>query len=304
MKDSNPLEYARMLEIPTCTCQVTVKKSKKRKKKPLDGDELKQQVMDSVNARLAAAPITVAEEVVEELEKREETQVEGEQIQMELPAEDLAEGEKNQEDAAQTLDEEIPFESDFSTVTVTEKSKKGLFGFFHRKKQKAEKSNVVMSMVLASAALVAVIFLTNVFMPSSAINRIIRTVFAPSSVQTADVRDYAEFTAATPYRAGDMQLDGGIMTFEGTGTLYAPCDGIVTRIVEDAGKKTLEIEHSKKFRTVLSGIDFAYCDVGDSVYGALPVGYVNGGTVSVAMYNDGVLLQNYVLDGGAVVWQS
>lgn len=304
MKDSNPLEYARMLEIPTCTCQVTVKKSKKRKKKPLDGDELKQQVMDSVNARLAAAPTTVLEEVAEEMEKREETQVEVEQIQMEIPLEDLAEGEKNPEDAPLGLEEEIPFENDFSTVTVTEKRKKGLFGFFHRKRKKAEKPNAVMGLVFASMGLIAVIFLTNVFMPSSAINRFIRTVFAPSSVQTADVREYAEFTAASPYRAGEVALENGVMTFEGTGTLYAPCDGIVTRIVEDAGKVALEIEHSKKFRTVLTGIDFAYCDVGDSVYGALPVGYVDGGTVTVAMYNDGVLLQNYVLDGGAVVWQS
>ena len=302
MKDSNPLEYARMLEIPVSTCQVTVKKSRKRKKKMLDADELKQQVMDRVNARLAAAPTSVAEELAEEepVQIAEVQAEEGEQLTFDaLPA-----PEDGEEQVTMALEEESDFVNDFSTVTVTEKRKKGLFGFFHRKKKRVEKSNAVMGLVFASMALVAVIFLTNVFMPSSAINRLIRTVFAPSSVETADVREYAEFTAASPYRAGDVVLENGVMTFEGTGTLYAPCDGVVTRIVEEAGKFALEIEHSKKFRTVLTGIDFAYCDVGDSVYGALPVGYVEGGTVFVSMYNDGVLLQNYVIDGGAVVWQS
>ena len=302
MKDSNPLEYARMLEIPVSTCQVTVKKSRKRKKKMLDADELKQQVMDRVNARLAAAPTSVAEELAEEepVQIAEVQAEEGEQLTFDaLPA-----PEDGEEQVTMALEEEPDFVNDFSTVTVTEKRKKGLFGFFHRKKKRVEKSNAVMGLVFASMALVAVIFLTNVFMPSSAINRLIRTVFAPSSVETADVREYAEFTAASPYRAGDVVLENGVMTFEGTGTLYAPCDGVVTRIVEEAGKFAMEIEHSKKFRTVLTGIDFAYCDVGDSVYGALPVGYVEGGTVFVSMYNDGVLLQNYVIDGGAVVWQS
>ena len=302
MKDSNPLEYARMLEIPVSTCQVTVKKSRKRKKKMLDADELKQQVMDRVNARLAAAPTSVAEELAEEepVQIAEVQAEEGEQLTFDaLPA-----PEDGEEQVTMELGEEPDFVNDFSTVTVTEKRKKGLFGFFHRKKKRVEKSNAVMGLVFASMALVAVIFLTNVFMPSSAINRLIRTVFAPSSVETADVREYAEFTAASPYRAGDVVLENGVMTFEGTGTLYAPCDGVVTRIVEEAGKFAMEIEHSKKFRTVLTGIDFAYCDVGDSVYGALPVGYVEGGTVFVSMYNDGVLLQNYVIDGGAVVWQS
>ncbi len=302
MKDSNPLEYARMLEIPVSTCQVTVKKSKRRKKKTLDGDELKQQVMDSVNARLAAAPTSVAEELAEEEPMQiVEAQVEeGEQLTFDA----LSVPQSEEGQFAMDTEEKQDFINDFSTVTVTEKRKKGLFGFFHRKKKQGEKFNAVMGLAVASMALVAVIFLTNVFMPSSAINRFIRTVFSPSSVQTADVREYAEFTAASPYREGDIALENGVMTFEGTGTLYAPCDGVVTRVVEEAGKFALEIEHSKKFRTVLSGIDFAYCDVGDSVYGALPVGYVEEGTVFVSMYNDGVLLQNYVLDGGAVIWQS
>lgn len=296
MDNQTQLEYAKMLEIPVNTCNVVVKKSKKKKKRAPEAEALKQQVLDSVNARLAAAPAEVAEE----------------ETSSEMPAECVCAEETGEETVALEQAET----ADFPEEEVVQTEQKGsAFSRFRAKfrgkgaaaeaAENPRRFNVVMAEFVAVVALVAVIFLTNVFMPTSGINTVIRSVFGAKETQTEeDVRDYTQFTAESPYRAGELTVEEGVMTFSGTGTLYAPCDGIISKIVEEAGKKAVEIEHSKKFKTVISGVDYAYYTEGDTVYGSLPVAFVNEGTATVSLYNDGVLVSNYLIDNGNIVWQS
>lgn len=312
MEEKTQLEYAKMLEIPVNTCNVVVKKSKKRKKKATEADALKQQVVDSVNARLAAAPCPDAPETLTD------TMPESAEFSAEAAASEPAEAAAVA--AADVPAETLPAgdEEEYAFPAESVPEKRGLLARLRANRAgRAERApgeavaedgkrrfNIVMAEFAVIVALVAVIFLTNVFMPSSGINTLIRAAFGTQEEQAEDVRDYTQFTAESPVRSGETALEDGVMTFSGKGTLYAPCDGIISKIVEDAGKKAVEIEHSKKFKTVISGVDFAYYTVGDTVYQSLPVAFVDGGTATVALYNDGVLVSNYLIDNGNIVWQS
>ena len=92
------------------------------------------------------------------------------------------------------------------------------------------------------------------------------------------------------------------MTFSGKGALYPVCDGTVSSVTEENGKYTITISHSGVFKTVISGVDFVYTDKGEEVYRYVPVCYLNDGEANVYMYDDDVLLTNYVLEGNSIVW--
>ena len=94
------------------------------------------------------------------------------------------------------------------------------------------------------------------------------------------------------------------MTFSGEGSVYSVCDGIITKVAQNADKYDISIQYSSSFSAVISGADYAYYGAGDSVYKSVPVCYSSGGDVKVYLYNNGKLLTNFVLDNGKIVWQS
>lgn len=102
----------------------------------------------------------------------------------------------------------------------------------------------------------------------------------------------------------EVTLDKGVMVFSGKGSLYPVCDGKVASVVEEDGKYTITLKHSDVFKTVISGVDFVYADQGDDVFKYVPVCYVNGGDAKVSMYNKDVLVTNYAVEGGSIVWES
>lgn len=179
----------------------------------------------------------------------------------------------------------------FEDVTPKKTSKK----FF--------KLDVLQIQGIAIFALIVTILLTNIFWENSGINRLFNSVFA-SEVENVDSRNYLSFNAKSPSNEMEVSLTDGVMTFSGKGALYPVCDGEVTSVVLEDGKYTLTISHSDMFKTVISGADFVYTEKGEDVFGYIPVCYISGGSASVYMYDEDVLLTNYIVEDGAIIWES
>ncbi len=240
------LEYAQMLEVPVSTVSVVKKKPFFKKKQQKSDEELKEQVVDSVNERM------------------------GDYVY----AEDIS----------------VPPKPAKTTA---------LAATF------ADKSGRILLIEVAAACLIAVgIFLTNVFMPSSAINTFIRNITA-QPVQEAAYTDFQLFPVVSPLSDAEVAVsDGGVITFTADTAVYPVTEGEVASVTQlDNGTYSVEIAHTSAFRSVISGLSTVYCAAGDGVEGNIPVGYSDGsGEITVTMYNDGALINGYTMSGALPVW--
>lgn len=154
-------------------------------------------------------------------------------------------------------------------------------------------------------ALIAGIFLTNVLYADSAMNVFFKNVFTAEQKEVVDTRGYEEF--APVIACGEnlgVALDNGVMIFSGKGSVYAPCDGTVSSISLDGnGKYVIEITHSENFKSVLTGIDYAYASADQKVFANIPVGYVTADGATMCFTGvDGAVISDYQLVENSVVW--
>lgn len=170
-----------------------------------------------------------------------------------------------------------------------------------KKNKKKLKFDLLYAQGVAVFVLIVGILLTNIFWENSGINVLFRKVFAVEQTAT-DTRSYRSFSAQSPSSNLESSVESGIMTFSGKGALYPVCDGVVSSIAEENGKYTVTLSHSGIFKTVISGVDFVYCEEGEDVFRYVPVCYVNGGEAKVKMYDEDVLVTNFVLEGNSIVW--
>lgn len=286
------LQYATMLEIPVNTCNVTLKQPKKRrffKRREKNPEQIKEQLVRKVNA----------ENGVDENREQAilaDTESENISAQTELDAENYdyttqVESEENIHDGI--VEDQTDQESTVS-ITTQAKSNKKRFKF-----------SVIGVQFAIIGALVATIFLTNALYTDSGINVFFRNVFKPDTTVTVDYRTHADF--APIIEMGGMSgvtVEEGVMTFTGEGSVYSSCDGKVTAISHDEnGKYTIEITHSDNFKSVITGMDFVYSSLNDSVFFNIPVGYASadGATMCFKGAND-VLISDYQIIDGSVVW--
>ena len=152
----------------------------------------------------------------------------------------------------------------------------------------------------AVCALCGAIFLTNVFVPNSAVNTFFRAVTEPT-VQQSDAREYSDFTLSPVVsELSDAELSlsaAGVLSFTDECCVYPAVDGEVSEVTRNEdGTYTLKIGHSDSFSGVISGLNQVYYAVGDEVKCNVPVGYTHGETpVQVTMYSGGVLLNCFQL---------
>ena len=172
------------------------------------------------------------------------------------------------------------------------------------KKKKKFRFDVVYAEGVAVFLLAVTILLTNIFWENSGMNRLFKSAFGDGQTVQTDTRTNVNFNAQSPSGEMEVTLDKGVMVFSGKGSLYPVCDGKVASVVEEDGKYTITLKHSDVFKTVISGVDFVYADQGDDVFKYVPVCYVNGGDAKVSMYNKDVLVTNYAVEGGSIVWES
>ena len=197
-------------------------------------------------------------------------------------------------DSLQTIDNEIV------TTPSVEVYKKG-----SRKKDKLNKKITIIGVQLAIIGiLIAGIFLTNAFYAGSGLNVFLNGIFNNSPTQKVDDRVYGEFAPVISITDGvDMVLADGVMTLSGEGSVYVWCDGKVSSIKKgEDGKFTLEITHSENFKSVLSGLDYAYADMLDQVYHNIPVGYIDGQIEMCFTRGDGSIIADYEIVDNSVVW--
>ena len=171
------------------------------------------------------------------------------------------------------------------------------------KNKKKFKFSVIGVQLTLIGVLVATIFLTNALYADSGINVFLRSVFGNEQASVVDERTFDEFAPVLSVGDSEVSLADGIMSFTGSGSVYSPCDGTVSSItVNNDGKYTIEITHSTNFKTVLSGIDYAYAGLDQTVYGNIPVGYVTESATMCFKNQTGAVISDYQIVDGSVVW--
>jgi hypothetical protein len=153
---------------------------------------------------------------------------------------------------------------------------------------------------IAACALCATIFLTNVFMPGSAINTFFRSINGGNTAAT-DTRSYADFQL-TPVISelsnAELNLSPtGILSFTEEGCVYPAANGTISAIEQQTdGTYRVKISHSDSFTGVIGGLDYVYYAIGEDVKANVPVGYSDGeAEVQVTMYSNGLLLNCFEL---------
>ena len=166
---------------------------------------------------------------------------------------------------------------------------------------KSSRFDIVSVQVVAIFVLVIGIILTNVFIEDSGMNNLLRSMFgtneATSNLSTAT---YSEFEPLSPSKTGEVTLNNGVMTVS-SGSVYAPCDGIVESVSEVDGKYNVTVRHSESFTTVIKGIELCYLSEGDDVYSSIALGY-SAEALEVSMFNDNSLITDYSFSDGEIVW--
>ena len=282
------IEYAEMLEIPISTVNV-VRKGRRHKKNEQalpqsntrSEEPLKESVLANVNSRLL------------ESEAFAETD------------EHSAENDLNQEGG---IDFDSPERIDTVRLYSSERGD-SLYPYSYDltsgKKKDSAPSSKGMRIALGvefglACALCGAIFLTNVFVPGSAVNTFFRALNTPAQGTTA-VRPYTDFTLSSVVsELSDAELTlspTGILSFTDDCCVYPAADGTVSEVSQDAnGLYTLKVNYSESFTGVFQGLDTVYYAVGDTVKINVPVGYTTGESeVQVTMYSDGMLLNCFEL---------
>ncbi len=274
------IEYAQMLEIPVSTVSVVKKRGRKPKKSAVPKEKPALKAIDAAEQTL---PV-----------------VEGVQ---DANAEELANTE--------TLETAMPIR--LPTVQeeeqgLLEKYKSFSLDDLGDESVPAHRERVILGVEFAAAcALCLGIFLTNVFMPNSAMNTFFNSLIKENGQQT-DARTYSDFTLSPIVLEAGAELtlsETGIVSFTKDCCVYPAANGTVTDVAQNTdGSFIVKIMHSPTFTAVVSGLDYIPYAVGDSVKSNVPLGYSDGeGEVQVTMYDSGELLNCFSLsEEGAPVW--
>ncbi len=286
MKEKN--QYLEMLEIPSNTCNLTfekAKKSSKRKRKKIDLEQVKNTLVEKVNNTENNAETEeqnsldnslINEELFTTDEIKQESGLDVGDILLEQP------GEEEKDNTA------------IQTATVTAERKK--------KRWRFTTVGVQLSII---CALVLTIFVTNAVYAESGINVFLRSVFGSSTTQTVDQREFSDFTPVLNLEDGvAVTVSNGVMTFSGTGSVYPTVNGKVSSVIKgDDGLYSLEITHTSSFKSLITGLDYAYVGLDDNVYNNIPVGYSRDGGVNLCFLGtDGSIISDYQIVDNSVVW--
>lgn len=311
------IEYAEMLEIPVST--VNVVKKKNRRVRGKNAPNLKERLISRVNNRvgdpdysraapadaLAQDPLYAAAEnaALEDAAQNSplsESEVNayaysdgGERMDTVLLSDEPTEKGWRKKKKMRFFEEDAAFEGELSENER---------GGYAMKTPSERRSGVFLTVEFALAcALCGTIFLTNVFVPQSAINTFFRSLM-PAAAEKADTRVYSDFTlTGVVSELSDAEITvspTGVLTFTDECCVYPAVDGKVASVLKNSdGTYDVKISHTDSFYGVIGGLDYVYYQTGDKVYANVPVGYSKGETaVRVMMYSGDELLNCYTVD--------
>lgn len=279
------IEYAEMLEIPVSTVNVVHKNQRRKKQKP-------QETAPAEPPEETALP-PLKDSVIAQVNDRLN----------ETPENEPQEG---------SLDfDPIPDRIDTVRLYSEEETNGFLEGLYTQEKENdggmyalntpSKRLRLALGIEFAAAcALCGAIFLTNVFMPNSAINTFFRSIATNNTAQ-ADTRGYQDFTLSpvvSELSNAELSLSpAGILSFTNACCVYSAADGRIAEITQNAdGSYLVKITYSDTFSGVINGLDQTYYAVGDEVKCNVPMGYTDGeGEVQVTMYSGGALLNCFEL---------
>jgi len=264
------LQYEKMLDIPVSSCSVVYNtlSKKEKKKKVKDLDRVKERLIEKVNS-------TENECDIVDCERKDELVVtENDGVKMDAN------------------------DAEFTPTACVVKKKPRV---------KLPKLGVIGVQLVVIGALVATIFLTSALLPNSGLNSLFAGAFKSETVLDTQVDDrvYTDFAPSLPVSSTEsVSLTDGVMTLSAKGSVYAPCKGTVSAITEsEDGKFNIELTHNDIFKTVFSGVDYAYFATGDSVFSTIPVGYTSGSGATMCFFDeDGQVITDYTLGDDGVVW--
>ena len=316
------IEYAEMLEIPVSTVNVVRKKGRRKKNKSTPEAQAAQQPQQTPPATSEQPPVeTTNEPSAEPLKDSVLAEVNG---RVNEPTPSFVEGENGEGRLAfdpEPAPEHIDTVRLYSTQDAQSFELQEQTYLFNPETQndggRVETNDtpkgvrIALGIEFAAACvLCGAIFLTNVFMPNSAINTFFRALGSPSA-ETTDTRTYADFTL-TPVvsELSDAELTlskEGVLSFQDECCVYPAADGKVCELTQmEDGSYVLKIQHSDSFTGVIHGLDSAYYAVGDEVKANVPVGFSKGEKeVQVTMYSNGELLNCFELtEENCLAWVS
>lgn len=305
---SQEIEYAEMLEIPVSTVNV-VRKTRRRKQKT--SDRLTSNDTARIDEGRSSEPLknSVIAQVNERLEGVNPPENDAELNETLLPEE--SEGALLFNDVPDRIDTVRLYSTEETNGSFNDRlwpqdyalnGENGVGRYEAKQKNKLGKAvRIALGVEFAAAcALCGAIFLTNVFMPTSAINTFFRSIHSGNAEQV-DLRPYTEFTLSPIVsELSDAELTlsaAGILSFTDACCVYPAADGTVANVTQNAdGTFTVKLSHSNTFTGVISGLDYVYYEAGDEVKANVPLGYSNGEEeVQVTMYSSGALLNCFEL---------
>lgn len=169
--------------------------------------------------------------------------------------------------------------------------------------KKRFKFNVISAQLLVIGILIATILITNSVYPNSGLNVFMRGIFTGQEIEeVADVREYSDF-APVFNTDSSLSMQEGVVTITGEGSVYSTISGKVTAITEqEDGSFSMDIMHSEKFLSHITGLDRVYSGVGDKVFSTIPVGYVDDAVSMCFKNSDGQIISDFQLVDNSVVW--
>ncbi len=173
-----------------------------------------------------------------------------------------------------------------------------------REEKKRFKFDVIGVQIVAIFVLVLAILLTNVFWEDSGINTLLRQVFNVEKSIELDERTAQDFAIFAPIKDSDIEVINGVMTIDSECAIYPTTEGEVVSIEEGEVGFTITIKHSDICKSIFSGVDYVYCEVGDRCYAQIPIGYSLGDGASCAIYNNNEIVTDFTFSEGQVVWEN
>jgi hypothetical protein len=313
------IEYAEMLEIPVSTVNVVRKKRKGKKaktgaewaqtangqpnvlaedKKP----DLKQSVIAQVNDKLTHGQTDL---LTAESELFAESANSGGKIDFSDIPDRIDTIRLFSENDRVFFNEETDDELDenLSSFLENHENEGGRYALKHETRAQ-KRARIALGVEFAAVcALCGGIFLTNVFMPNSAINTFFRALDGNYAAAQTDARTWKDFTLSgvvNDFSTAELTLsETGVLSITSACHVYPVADGKVADITANAdGSYSLKIAHSDSFSGVINGLEQVYYRVGDEVKANVPVGYADGEQeVQITMYSQGALLNCFELNG-------
>lgn len=167
-------------------------------------------------------------------------------------------------------------------------------------------SRIIVGELIAVCVIAVAIFLTNVFMPNSAINTFIGSLTGGKKETEPTYSEIKLSSVVSEYSDAEIVVsNSGVLSFQAQGAVYPVCDGTVSSIKEENGTYTVQIAHTSTFSSVITGLSTVYSAEGTKVESNIPFAYSTGeNMVQVSLYDGKTLLNCFTLSGEVPVWNS